>query len=135
MSKQIGYFADDAQRDFPELNKCPDCETFFADACCPLCGKECPEEFRSGNRKPTGQRKRRGGSSNGRVQFIPWYHTTPFVIAMLILQPIIGLILVWSSHWRRVWKILATVAAVTYTWGGIFLAAFFNLFGLLFGGA
>ena len=133
MGRQIGYFADDVQRDFPELNKCPDCETFFADDCCPLCGKVCPEEFRSGNRKPIKQKKRRNTASNGRVQFIPWYHTTPFIIAMLILQPLIGLILTWTSHWKRIWKIVATVGAVISTWGSIILMTFFGLFGLLFG--
>ena len=59
MGADLGFFAEDRERDFPELNKCPDCETFFADANCPICGKECPEEFRAGNRKPIKQKKRR----------------------------------------------------------------------------
>ncbi len=134
MSRQIGYFADDDVHDFPELNKCPDCETFFADACCPLCGKLCPEEYRSGNRKPVKQKKRRRSSSNGRVRFVPWYHTAPFVIAMLIIQPIIGLILAWTTDWRRAWKIVATVVAVFRSAGGLILASFFGtMLGLFFG--
>ena len=111
MSRQIGYFADDAVRDFPELNKCPDCETFFADDCCPLCGKACPEEYRSGNRKPIKQKKRRH-TSNGRVQFIPWYHSAAFVITMLLVQPLIGIVLTWTSHWKKVWKVVATVGGI-----------------------
>ena len=31
--------------DHPDLNKCPDCECFFAGERCPLCGKLCPEEM------------------------------------------------------------------------------------------
>ena len=27
------------ERDYPELNKCPDCETFFASDNCPICGR------------------------------------------------------------------------------------------------
>lgn len=131
MSRQIGYFADDEVRDFPELNKCPDCETFFADACCPLCGRECPEEYRSGNRRPIRQRKRRRTSSSGRVQFIPWYHSTPVVIILLIVQPVIGLILTWTSHWRRLWKIVATVITVVYFWGGVILFNALNVLGML----
>lgn len=62
MSANLGFFAEDRERDFPELNKCPDCETFFADANRPICGKECPEEFRAGNRKPIKQKKHRRSS-------------------------------------------------------------------------
>lgn len=127
MSRQIGYFADDGAQDFPELNKCPDCETFFADEHCPICGKRCPQEYRSGNRKPV-KRKKRRPSSSGRVQFIPWYHTTAFVILMLIIEPLIGLILTWTSHWRRLWKIVATVAAVVLRYGGVILVTLMMIF-------
>ena len=103
MSADLGFFAEDRERDFPELNKCPDCETFFADANCPLCGKECPEEFRAGNRKPIKQKKHRRLSGNGRVQFVPWYHTVWFIVLMLIVQPLVGLILTWTGVWKTHW--------------------------------
>lgn len=120
MGADLGFFAEDRERDFPELNKCPDCETFFADKCCPLCGKECPEEFRAGNRKPIKQKKHRRTSGNGRVQFVPWYHSTWFIIAMMILFPVVGLILMWTGHWRQHWKIVGTAILVFfYLFGGI----------------
>ena len=112
MGADLGFFAEDRERDFPELNKCPDCETFFADANCPLCGKECPEEFRAGNRKPIKQKKHRRPSGNGRVQFVPWYHTVWFIVAMLIIQPIVGLILTWTGVWRTHWKIIVTLLVI-----------------------
>ena len=112
MGANLGFFAEDRERDFPELNKCPDCETFFADANCPLCGKECPEEFRAGNRKPVKQKKYRRPSGNGRVQFVPWYHTVWFTVLMLILQPIVGLILTWTGVWKTRWKVIVTVLLV-----------------------
>lgn len=100
----------DEVRDFPDLNKCPDCETFFADLRCPLCGKECPEEMRAGNRKPVKpEKRRRRESDSSRVLFIPWYHTTWFIVLMCFLQPIVGLILVWTSHWRKGSKVLASL--------------------------
>ena len=112
MSADLGFFAEDRERDFPELNKCPDCETFFADANCPLCGKECPEEFRAGNRKPIKQKKHRRPSGNGRVQFVPWYHTVWFIVLMLFVQPIIGLILTWTGVWKTHWKIIVTLLVI-----------------------
>lgn len=110
MGANLGFFAEDRERDFPELNKCPDCETFFADECCPLCGKECPEEFRAGNRKPIKQKKHRRPSGNGRVQFVPWYHSVWFITLMFFTVPIVGFILMWNSHWKTHWKIILTVA-------------------------
>ena len=110
MSANLGFFAEDRERDFPELNKCPDCETFFVDANCPLCGKECPEEFRAGNRKPVKQKKHRRPAGNGRVQFVPWYHSVWFIALMFFTVPIVGFILMWSSHWKTHWKIILTVA-------------------------
>ncbi len=110
MSRQLGFFDDDV-RDFPELNKCPDCETFFADSNCPLCGKECPPEMRAGNRKPVKAPKKRSSGSN-RVQFVPWYYSTWFIILMLIFMPIVGLILLWTGYWKKHWKVIATVVLV-----------------------
>ena len=110
MGTPMGYFDDDA-RDYPELNKCPDCETFFADLNCPLCGKECPEAFRAGNRKPVKVKKQRRRGSE-RVQFVPWYFSTWFIILMLVVQPIIGLVLMWAGGWRKPAKIVVTVLLV-----------------------
>lgn len=112
MGANLGFFAEDRERDYPELNKCPDCETFFADLNCPLCGKECPEEFRAGNRKPIKQKKHRRPSGNGRVQFVPWYHSVWFIVAMLIIQPIIGLILTWTGVWKTHWKVIVTLLII-----------------------
>ena len=124
MSANLGFFAEDRERDFPELNKCPDCETFFADANCPLCGKECPEEFRAGNRKPVKQKKYRRPSGNGRVQFVPWYHTVWFIVLMLFVQPVVGLILTWSGVWKTHWKIIVTVLVIL----PYLLMAFFGIY-------
>ncbi len=110
MGANLGFFAEDRERDFPELNKCPDCETFFADANCPICGKECPQEFRAGNRKPIKQKKHRRSSGNGRVQFVPWYHSVWFIVLMMFVQPIVGFILIWTGVWKTHWKIIVTVA-------------------------
>lgn len=112
MGANLGFFAEDRERDFPELNKCPDCETFFADEYCPICGKPCPEEFRAGNRKAIKQKKHRRPQGNGRVQFVPWYHTVWFTVLMLIIQPIVGLILTWTGVWKTRWKVIATVLLV-----------------------
>lgn len=99
--------------DYPELNKCPDCETYFAQLNCPLCGKECPPEMRAGNRalnkKPLRDPYSRGA---GRVSFVPWYLSTPFILIMLVIQPLIGMILMWMGHWKKKWKIAVTVGAV-----------------------
>lgn len=108
MSRGYGFDEEDRLRDFPDLNKCPDCETFFADLNCPLCGKECPVEMRAGNRPAVKQPKRRRHSDNGRVTFVPWYLSTPFILIMLFVQPIIGLILLWISAWRKGTKIAVT---------------------------
>lgn len=110
------------ERDYPELNKCPDCETFFADLCCPLCGKECPESMRAGNRPRIKAKKnpKYEKHSSGRVQFVPWYYSTWFIILMLVVQPLIGLILAWTGPWKRSGKLLATVILLLpYILGGI----------------
>lgn len=114
------------ERDFPELNKCPDCETFFADLTCPICGKICPEEMRAGNRKRVKVKKnpRHESHETGRVRFVPWYFTTWFIILMLFIQPLVGLILTWAGYWKKKWKILATVLLVlpyvlTILFGGV----------------
>ncbi len=127
MGTPIGYFGDDDVRDFPDLNKCPDCETFFDGLNCPLCGKVCPEEFRAGNRKPVKAKKKKAARGNGRVQFVPWYFSTWFIVLMLFFQPIIGLILLWMGYWRKSAKIIVTVLFVLYTFGFAFLGALMGL--------
>ena len=57
MGRMLGAFADDGELDRPDLNKCPDCNCFFAGNNCPICGKECPEEMRAGNRAPVKPKK------------------------------------------------------------------------------
>ena len=59
MGRMLGSFADDEELDRPDLNKCPDCDCFFASDACPLCKKICPEEMRAGNRKPVKHKKRK----------------------------------------------------------------------------
>ena len=112
MGTPIGFFADNTPVDYPELNKCPDCETFFQGDCCPLCGKECPPEMRAGNRKAPPKRKPRRRRNSGRVQFVPWYHSAWFIVAMLILFPLVGLILLWTSDCAKGWKIGGTLGTV-----------------------
>lgn len=113
MKLSLQFFAGDPPSDYPDLNKCPDCETYFAQLHCPLCGKECPPEMRAGNRarnkKPVRDPYSRG---SGRVSFVPWYLTTPFILIMLAVQPLIGMILMWMGHWKKKWKIAVTVGAV-----------------------
>ncbi len=112
--------------DRSDLNKCPDCGCFFAQDNCPLCGKECPEEMRAGNRKPVKQKnKRRGGS--GRVTFVDWYHSWWFIAIMMIISPIIGIILLATSPHKRSSKIIFIILAVIY--GVVSTFGIGNLFG------
>ena len=127
MSKDLGYFSDNDAVDYPDLNKCPDCETFFAERCCPLCGKECPEEYRAGNRKRVKVKKHRTKGSRY-VQFVPWDHSTWFIVIMLFFQPLIGLILTWTGVWKTGWKVLATVLTL---FGWVFGALIGFLLGML----
>lgn len=129
MSRQLGYFDGDSVQDYPELNKCPDCETFFASECCPICGKECPEEMRAGNRKPIKVKKRPATGNNGRVVFVPWYHTTWFILLVTFFQPLIGLILAWSGYWKKHWKIVLTLLVLLVYIGGFAFAFFGELIG------
>ena len=110
MGRDLGYFASE-ELDRPELNKCPDCECYFASEECPLCGKICPEEMRAGNRAPVKKPKKQKNSS-GRVQFIPWYHTWGFIALMMVVQPIIGLILFFTSPHSKKSKIIAASIVV-----------------------
>ena len=40
MGRMLGSFDNPEELDRPDLNKCPDCNCFFAGDNCPLCGKE-----------------------------------------------------------------------------------------------
>lgn len=108
-------FSDASVNDHPELNKCPDCETYFASDTCPLCGKVCPEEMRAGHRKPSRTPARDPyRKSAGRVRFVPWYYSTAFILAMLVFMPPVGLFLAWSGDWKKIWKVLVTVVVAGY---------------------
>ncbi len=114
MGRMLGAF-DDEELDRPDLNKCPDCNCFFAGDFCPLCGKECPENMRAGHRaavKPRKNKKRT--SSSGRVTFIEWYHSWWFIIVMLFFFPLIGIILLFTSPHKRSQKIIFISAAALY---------------------
>ena len=114
MGRNLGYYDSD-ELDRPELNKCPDCECYFASEACPLCGKICPEEMRAGNRAAVKPQKRRDNSS-GRVQFIPWYHTWPCILIAFCFMPLVGIILFFTSPHPRKTKIIVSCVA-----GGIYL--------------
>lgn len=112
MGKMLGSFDGDNELDRPDLNKCPDCECYFAQDCCPLCGKECPPEMRAGVRKTV--KKRRTRSSSGRVTFMEWYHSWWFIILMLIFFPLIGIVLLVTSPHKRSHKLILVGVGAAY---------------------
>lgn len=115
MGRMLGRHADDDNYDRSDLNKCPDCECFFAGDNCPVCGKLCPEEMRAGNRKPPEVKKnRRRSSGNGRVVFIDWFHRWWFILLMLFVFPLGGLILLITSPHKKALKIAVGVFAGVY---------------------
>ena len=127
MGRSLGYFDSD-ELDRPELNKCPDCETFFADLYCPLCGKECPEEMRAGNRAKVKQSKKKDDPYAGRSIFVAWYHSWWVIILALIFSPIIGIILLATSPHKKSSKVLVIVIGVVW----LLLSSFgFSLIGRL----
>ena len=95
--------------DRPDLNKCPDCRCFFDGDNCPLCGKECPEEMRAGNRAKVKPSRSRPNPNAGRVTFIAWYHTWLCIILCLVTMPILGIILLCTSPHRTRTKVLVIV--------------------------
>ena len=111
MGKLLGAHDSD-ELDRPDLNKCPDCLCFFAGDNCPLCGKECPEEMRAGNRAKVKPRKRKRNPNAGRVTFIPWYHSWFFIILMMFVMPIVGIILLCTSPYRLRTKIIVVASIV-----------------------
>jgi hypothetical protein len=134
MGRMLGTFADDDELDRPDLNKCPDCDCFFASDTCPLCKKICPEEMRAGNRKPVKHKKQRRNAGSGRVMFISWYHRWWFIILMLALFPLVGIILcITSPHqtWKKVlcialYVLLPTIIGGTMVLGSIFIGEIFG---------
>ena len=113
MGRMLGAHASD-ELDRPDLNKCPDCGCFFAESTCPLCGMECPEEMKAGNRKKVKPQKRRRGDS-GRVTFISWYHNWWVIIIALIVAPILGIVLLFTSPHKKSLKIAVIVIAAAWT--------------------
>ena len=132
MGRMLGSFADDNELDRPDLNKCPDCDCFFASDTCPLCKKVCPEEMRAGNRKPVKHKKQRRSSGSGRIYFIQWYHRWWFIILMIWAIPIAGIVLLVSSpheKWKKwlvagiyvAWLLLSTFGFTIASYlGGLF---------------
>ena len=123
MGKLLGAY-DDIDNEREDLNKCPDCECFFAQDVCPMCGKPCPEEMRAGNRKPVKRKKRRRSRGSGRVTFVEWYHSWWFIAIMMIFMPLAGIILLATSPHKSTHKVIFIVLAVAYTvlitFGGLF---------------
>ena len=112
MGRMLGAFAEDEGFDRPDLNQCPDCNCFFAEDHCPICGKECPENMRAGNR-PAVKPKRK--SRGGRYTYVSWYHTGWFMGLMLLLFPVVGIILLITSPHRLKNKIILVVVAIAYS--------------------
>ncbi len=128
MGRMLGSFADDDELDRPDLNKCPDCDCFFASDTCPLCKKVCPEEMRAGNRKPVKRKKQKKRSGSGRVMFLSWYHRWWFIILMLALFPLVGIILcITSPHqtWKKVLCIALYLLLPTLIGGSLMLGSIF----------
>lgn len=113
MARFIGSFMDDQELDRPDLNKCPDCECFFPQDTCPICGKVCPEEMRAGNRKKQKKKKSRNGRSKT-TQYIDWYHQWWFIILMFFVFPLLSVILLFGSPHKKSVKIALVVLAVVY---------------------
>lgn len=124
---QIGYLKDNDDNDIPELNKCPECGAFFDGDICPICKTVCPEEMKAGNRKPQKKRKRRE-KSNYRSVPTDLYHQTWFIIIALCISKLVGLVLVWTSDWKKWVKVVVTIVAVF----GIYL--YYPLSMLIMGG-
>lgn len=114
MGRMLGAFDTPSELDRPDLNKCPDCECFFAGDNCPLCGKVCPEEMRAGNRKPPKKEKRRRSAGNGRVTFIEWYHSWWFIAITAFFMPVVAIILLATSPYEKRKKITFIVIACVY---------------------
>ncbi len=132
MGRMLGSFDYDSDSERADLNKCPDCGSYFSQDACPICGKVCPEEYRAGNRAPVKHKKRRRNTGSGRVTFVEWYHTWWVIALALIFFPIAGIILLITSPHKKSLKIGLIVAAVLYsilsTYGFLILGQITSLF-------
>ncbi len=111
MGSLLGSHAVENER--ADLNKCPDCECFFAGETCPMCGNPCPEEMRAGVRKPIKIKKQKGGSD--RVTFVQWYHSWWFIAVMILFMPVIGIILLATSPHKKLHKGIFIALALIYS--------------------
>lgn len=109
--------------DRPDLNKCPECGSYFAPTAeyCPICQAFCPEEYRAGNRKPVKIKKQTFSRASSRVTFVEWYHSWWFIVLAMLFMPLIGIVLLITSPHKQSHKILFVVIALLYTvlvsWG------------------
>ncbi|MBQ8836609.1 MAG: hypothetical protein IJ002_03760 [Clostridia bacterium] len=116
MGRLLGAHDSD-ELDRPDLNKCPDCGCFFEQDNCPFCGKECPEEFRAGNRKAV-KKKKANRTSSSRVVFVEWYHSWWFIAIMFALSlvfgyfPIVSIVLLLTSPHKTSHKVIFSILAV-----------------------
>ena len=120
MGRLLGAHDSD-ELDRPDLNKCPDCGCFFPQDNCPLCGKECPEEYRAGNRKKVKPQKHK--NSSGRVTFVEWYHRWWFIAIMMFVMPVVGIVLLITSPHKKWVKVLAVLLAVAYMVSGYLMGS------------
>lgn len=122
MGRMLGaHDADDLDR--PDLNKCPECGSYFAPTAeyCPICQAFCPEEFRAGNRKPVKVKKQTFSRASSRVTFVEWYHSWWFIILAMFFMPLVGIVLLITSPHSKKQKLIFVAAALLYTvlvsWG------------------
>lgn len=107
--------------DRPDLNLCPECESFFDPAAenCPICGAFCPEEMRAGHRAVKKQKKNaspwKQNRGSSRVVFVEWYHSWWFIILALIFMPVAGIILLLTSPHKTSHKVAIVAVGVVYT--------------------
>ena len=132
MGRLMGAYDVDDDHDIPELNKCPDCQSYFEGDNCPICGKPCPENMKAGNRpKVKPSKKKRKSGDTGRVTFMEWYHSWWFIIIMMIVFPIVGIILlVTSPHGKGVKALLAValIVILALRYGGVIYYYFNHIF-------
>ena len=128
MGRFLGSHSDDQELDRPDLNKCPECNCFFAGDNCPLCGKECPENMRAGNRPIVKHKKHRRSSGSGRVTFVEWYHSWWFIAIMMVFMPLVGIVLLITSPHKTWKKVLFVSIAVIYS-----IVSFFGIGSIISG--
>jgi len=109
--------------DRPDLNKCPECGSYFAPTTehCPICSAFCPEEYRAGNRKQVRVKKPAFSRASSRVVFVDWYHSWWFIVLAMVFMPMIGIVLLITSPHPKKQKITFVAVALLYTvlvsWG------------------